>query len=179
MLRKIVVVAVALAGIRAEAAQWSKQTKDTFTGSCVAAATGNGTPDEAAKSYCGCVAGQLEKKYTEKQFMAASTKQTPEVQADVQGAIKSCARQLVPAAKPGQVGWSDMFKGAFVGSCVDSAVEKGAQKAKAEGYCACVSKSLEKTYTEDEFTKASFNPSQKYNDDVIGAAKGCVRFLQP
>ncbi len=178
MLSRIAAAAVALVALRAEAAQWSKDTRETFVGSCVAAATANNAPEDGAKRYCDCVAVTLEKKYTEKQFMAASTKGTKAVQADTQNAIRACASQLVAARKPGQVGWSDMFRGAFVGSCTDGAVEKGAQKEKAEAYCGCVSKKLEATYTEDAFAKASFSPTDKYNQDVIVAAKGCVQHLQ-
>ncbi len=175
---KIVAVGIVAVALRAGAAGWSKDTRDTFVGSCVAAATGNSSPEDKAKGYCECVVRDLEQKYTEKQFASATTKQTEQVKADTQAAIRACAKQLF-APKPGQVGWSDFFRGAFVGSCVDGATEKGAPKEKAEAYCGCVSKKLETTYTEDAFTKASFNPTDKYNQDVLGAAKGCVKHLQP
>ncbi len=185
MLRSFAAAALALAAVQARAAPWSKTARDPFLVSCVGSASGQGVSEDEAKGYCECAAQTLERKYGEKAFLAATARKSPGVQADVQNAVAACAKQVVEQRKAQLdalgIGerWSDVFRGAFVGSCVDGAVEKGAKKQKAEAYCGCVSRKLEATYSEVAFTKASFSPNERYNADVIGAAKGCAKELQP
>ncbi len=178
MSRKIVAVAVLLVASRALAGGWSNPVRDEFVGSCVRAAPGQNITEESARLYCGCVGDTLEAKYTERQFVKESETRSPAFNADIQSATKACAKHIQFATKPGQKGWSSTFRSAFVGSCVGGATEKGADEKKAEKYCACMGTALEKGYDENEFTKASFSPSDKYNADLQSAAKVCVKALK-
>lgn len=178
MSRKIFAVAVVLLASHAAAGGWSKGVRNEFVGSCVHAAPGQNITEASARVYCNCVGDTLEAKYTDQQFVKESVDRSPAFNADIQGATKDCAKHIQFATKPGQKGWSSTFRSAFIGSCVGGATEKGADEKKAEKYCTCMGTALEKGYDENEFTKASFSPTDKFNVDLQGAAKVCVKDLK-
>lgn len=183
MLQKLVAAALVLSASGAQAAKWSAPVRSAFVNSCVSAATDKGAPQKNAEGYCTCVNQALEKQYSEDEFTKGAMNADEKYNNDIQTAARGCVSFLMPAAagksssaKPGA--WSDMFKGAFVGSCTDSAAEKGADTEKAGAYCTCVSEVLEKQYSEDAFSRAAFKPTDKYTADIQGAAKGCVKHLK-
>jgi hypothetical protein len=181
MLQKLVAAALMLYASGAQASKWSAPVRGAFVDSCVSAAVDKGAPQKSAEGYCTCVNQALEKTYTEDEFTKGAMNPNDKYNGDIQTAARGCVSFLMPAAseKSAQAGaWSDMFKGTFVGSCTDAAVDKGADKGKAEKYCTCVSQTLEKQYSEDAFSRAAFKPTDKYTADIQGAAKGCVKHLQ-
>ena len=186
MSSKILAAAVVLLASRAEAAGWSKQARGEFIGGSdilmemyeAGAAPKQNITEASAQVYCGCVADLLERKYDERQFENEGVTRSAGFNADVQSATQSCAKNVQFARKPGQKGWSPTFRSAFVGSCVGGATGKGADEKKAHKYCTCRGNALEKRYDENQFTQASFQPSDRYNADLEGAAKVCVKDLR-
>ena len=160
MSRKIFAVAAVLVASHAVAEGWSSSTLTTFVGSCVRAAPQQNITEGSAKVYCNCVANLLQAKYTEKQFVAGSLAPDEKFNGDIQSATKECAQHIRFQTKPGQKGWSSTFRSAFIGSCTGGATGKGADEGKARKYCTCMGNSLEKTYDENTFTQASFNPDE-------------------